>query len=91
MQQTTFAPGALRVETGEGQECLDVVLDFESPGVPVVVVTNFENACTMPIGSGPWGIRTERDRFICSFLADISVSMLHRELTIRNWEISPVE
>jgi hypothetical protein len=43
MQQTTFAPGALRVETGEGQECLDVVLDFESPGVPVVVVTNFEN------------------------------------------------
>jgi hypothetical protein len=38
MQQTTFAPGALRVETGEGQECLDVVLDFESPGVSVVVV-----------------------------------------------------
>jgi hypothetical protein len=29
-------------------------------------VMNFENACTMPIGSGPWGIRTEKDRFICS-------------------------
>jgi hypothetical protein len=27
-----------RVETGESQQCLDVVLDFESPGVPVVVV-----------------------------------------------------
>ena len=26
----------------------------------------FENACTMPIRSGPWGIRTEKDRFICS-------------------------
>ena len=66
MQQTTFAPGALRVETGEGQQCLDVVLDLESPGVPVIVVTKFENACTMPIGSGPWEIRTEKDRFICS-------------------------
>jgi hypothetical protein len=30
------------------------------------IVMNFENACMMPIGSGPWGIRTENDRFICS-------------------------
>jgi len=29
--------------------------------------TNCENACTMPIGSGPWGTRMEKDRLIRSF------------------------
>ncbi len=30
-------------------------------------MTGAENACTIPIGSGPWGVRRENGRLICSF------------------------
>jgi hypothetical protein len=58
----------------DGMRAISVLQRLKEIGVTEAEFTKLKEmntrsdalVATMPIGSGPWGIRTEKDRFICS-------------------------